>query len=262
VLQRKYDPAYWGETRQFEHQEEKQTAVSSEGTVDTDQDLLDRFVDDLCARLTQRRIRDKESVFRTLAFTSTLNLVLQANLDKAIKGLGPDLEPYHLGACGWCLREPKIIADFAEVVLDRFDRGLEGTNNWLKALAEVLRYREDATEAITSTLAEDLTKPLLRIFREQRLARNAHFIFRNAALGITYLLGRRRYDDSYLDPEGVLARAVKEEFKTAIKDSEKGHLVVMGGAIDLRAVLDTMIRYIDRRGPPIFNNLAGFVGSQ
>ena len=86
----------------------------------------------------------------------------------------------------------------------------------VKALSEILRYRDEATREIDSPLAYDLMDKALRTFVRQRDANNGNYIFRHSCLIIVYLLCRRAYDDEFLPPESPFAEHVKTEFRKAL----------------------------------------------
>ena len=119
----------------------------------------------------------------------------------------------------------------------------------------MLRYREDATRDMSSQLCEELTERILIVFDEEHANRNFKFLFRNSCLCIVYLLRRRAYDDDYLPPGSPLNDKVRTAFVLAKNDMRKGGI---GGAIRLDRALQTMIDYIDRKGPPLLAADTGF----
>ncbi len=230
------------------NEEATATAVSSDGEPPTGSSrTLDAFVEYLVEHVAPENRRPGSDKIRALTYTSTSNVAFQRFLMRRLKQDGTALERHHLAACGWCLWEPRKIASFAKM-LDRFLRDKPPSpNNWLKAFAEMLRYREDATCHIESELGEALTAQILDFFEHERLVRrNAKFLFRNSCLCIVYLLRRRAYDDDYLRPESELAERVKTVFSSAITDLKGRRLQAIGGTIRLGQALQTMIDYINR----------------
>ena len=112
----------------------------------------------------------------------------------------------------------------------------------------MLRYREDATRDMSSQLCEELTERILIVFEGEHASRNFQFLFRNSCLCIVYLLRRRAYDDDYLPPGSPLNDKVRAAFVSAKTDMKRAGI---GGAIRLDRALQTMIDYIDRKGPPL-----------
>ena len=129
------------------------------------------------------------------------------------------------------------------------DFSRERVNDWLKAFSEVLRFREDATRDVSSTLCAELSRHALEIVEEEHRFRKLLHRFRNAAVIIVYLLRRRAWDDDYLDPASPLAVEIKRSFELAIEDIRQGRAkTFQAGAVDVRAALRRMIDYIDRHG--------------
>lgn len=243
------------------HVGEDYTAVSSEGEVTapfpTIDPVLRNFVTTLVDSLgTDKRTRlgrIRGDVVRALACTSTSDerflTFLAARIASQIGRALPEFEDYELAAIGWCVRSAEDAARFALQLKKRMDHSRERSNDWLKALSELLRYRETATQEISSQLCLDLSRHALAVFEAQRQARNLHFLFRNSALIIVYLLRRRAWDDDYLDPESTLALEIKNAFNVAIDDIAQGRAeTFQGGTVDIRAALRRMIDYIDRHG--------------
>jgi hypothetical protein len=123
-------------------------------------------------------------------------------------------------------------------------------NNWLRALSEVIKYRDGATQAITGDLCLALTKHLLDIFDASfNPADNFQpMVFRHSCVAVVYLLRRRVYENNYFDPEHPLARRAKKLFSLAQASDRKGLIRIPGGMVDLQKELQTLIDYIDRRG--------------
>ncbi len=235
-------------------EEKTANAVSSDGNPPSGESQeLDRFVDHVLHRLAvSSGLALKEHV-RALAYAWTSRTEFQNYLDKRIQQPFITLEPHELEACGRCLHTPERIAHFANAVATFLSRADSGPNNWLKAFARMLRYRKCATRDIESSLCETLTRQILDVFEQQRTTGSAQYIFTNSSLCIVYLLRRREYDDEYLHPTTALAIQVRESFERAIADLRAHRLRVIGGSIRLDQVLHTMIKYINRQGPPLLS---------
>ncbi len=125
-------------------------------------------------------------------------------------------------ACGHCLRNPKNIRTF---VLNQINRCSQAGATDLKPISQVLRYRVDATEAITQDEANDVISKCLAIFRNE-MANSAgrSFAFRWSSLIIVYMLRRRCYDTEFLPPESDLAVKAKGLFTEAIQRYEQKRL--------------------------------------
>jgi hypothetical protein len=119
---------------------------------------------------------------------------------------------------------------------------------WWKALAELLRFRGDATQAIESVDCLKLLKDAGAIFRIERLRGNGNEMFKTVCMVIVYMLRRRAFDDEFLPPESDIAEWIKGEFRNAKLDVRAGRLSLMGGSVDLQEQLQLIIDYIDKRG--------------
>lgn len=238
--------------------EARATAVSSDGTVPGDDSvILDDYVCRVLDLLESSGARVPGDVIRALAYTSTGHLRLQQWLETRIRKAGTGLSQQELAACGWCLRHTESIAALADIFATRLERDSTGHNNWLKAMAEILRYREDASRNIDTLVCERLISGLCSVFEQQLTQRNTQILFRNSALCIVYLLRRRAYDDAFLSPEAKLTQRVKNLFSEAIEMIRSGSTRTIGGSINLDRALQTMIDYIDRKGPALLST-SGF----
>jgi hypothetical protein len=224
------------------------TAIGSDGIPLNNQSILDQFVRVACESLKSSSDYElDEAIVRTVSYTSTNHPAFIKHIVSKLREKRGASSQEVVTACGWCLRDPEHISLFAEVVLQRSVIAT-GNHYWWKALSEILRYREDATRLISSSVAEQLTQEALRLFTQQRLAGRGQMIFRCVCLVIVYLLRRRAFDDHYLEPEGQLASEVKGEFQVAIRAARSGKLRLVGGTVNLAEQLQIMIDYIDRKG--------------
>ena len=180
------------------------TAVASDGTTPDASGLLARFVERAASLLAAHQRRGSQSsdkLVRALGYTSTDDPRLLDYLMGRIENFGADLPDYDLVASGNCLRSPAAIERFARAFTARMRRSTVGTNDWLKALAAILRYRSEATEQISSPVCMEVTRYALEVFKSELESANANYRFRNACLIIVYLLRRRAFDEGYLDPD-------------------------------------------------------------
>ncbi len=150
-------------------------------------------------------------------------------------------------AAGKCLRTPGHISSFATSFLYQLRCG-RAKLPWWKALAELLRFRGDATQLISSDDCTEIIRGAGNVFHQERMRRSGREVFRTVCMVIVYTLRRRAFDDTFLPPESELANWVKEEFRQARADSKSGKLRLMGGAVNLPAQLQLIIDYVDRKG--------------
>ncbi len=229
-------------------QEASGTAVSSEGfSPDGPSQLLDQFIELLVGKIGTS-LRPPELFVRAIAYSSTSSPAWATFLRHQITSQRTGLNADSLKACGWCLREPLDIAAFSEIMELSCKQGLSGPNLWLRAFAEMLRYREAATYGIPTDRCERLTEYILKIFRQQCADRNAHYIFRNSCMCIVYLLRRRAYDDDFLALDSDLHHRVKDAFESALADVRTKRLRPMGGIVNLESELRKIIDFIDKVG--------------
>ena len=149
-------------------------------------------------------------------------------------------------AAGKCLRLSHDVSIFANAMLHTSVG--EKKLTWWKALAELLRFRDSATQCISSEDCLSLVELALEKFRRERERSMGKEVFRQMCLSIVYLLRRRAFDDTFLEPESDLALEVKSEFQMARKAAKNGSLRMIGGSIDLPQQLQLIIDYVDRKG--------------
>ncbi|MBL8872649.1 MAG: hypothetical protein JNK90_22920 [Planctomycetaceae bacterium] len=150
-------------------------------------------------------------------------------------------------AAGKCFRNPDHIVVFVDAFLSDHRKGASG-NAWWKALSEILRFRSNATQNISSEKCLTLMNIAGKQFEMQRRAGGGGEYFRLVCLVIVYLLRRRAFDDTFLDPDGDTAIWIKNQFRQARADVKAGKLTLMGGSIDLSQQLQLIIDYVDRKG--------------
>lgn len=223
--------------------------------------LFNAHLRDLVEKLVARLPRPAETnlseldtqVVRVLGYTSTDHPAFLGYLEQAIRRQGTQMPREVIASCGWCLREPQMIAQFAELLATMFGRDGNLKNDWMKAFSEMLRFRDNATECLQPEHAAFLCEGFCDIFQKERQGGKAAFRFRNSCLTIVYLLRLRAYHNDFLDPESALARRIKKEFMLSIEAIRDGSLPHIGGAIQLDAALTRLVEYIDRRGRGIID---------
>ena len=231
--------------------ERNATLIDSEGSISHPTDLVDEFVDRLVTALPEVGAELHTQIVFALAPTSTGDRRFLKWLHQQIKSSGSRLSRECLLACGWCLRDSKAIADYAQVMAIRLNRSLDGVKDWLKAFEEMLRYREDALEFVEDGLCLKIAEELLEVFRQERLDRNLKFIARSAAQGIGFLLRRRRYSPGFLPGTSELAVEIDAEFRKAIDAIRRGRIEPIGGTINLRRELERFRRLVSEEGVSI-----------
>lgn len=150
-------------------------------------------------------------------------------------------------AAGKCFRDPDHIAAFVATFLSDYHR-FASNNAWWKALSEILRFRGNATQNISSDRCLKLMQIAGKQFEMLRRGGSGGEYFRLVCLVIVYTLRRRAYDDTFLDPEGEIAIWIKKQFREARADVKSGRLSLMGGSVDLSQQLQLIIDYVDRKG--------------
>ncbi len=231
---------------------EHATAVSSEGELHPDapgRGMLAKLVKRLDGIIGQPRYEEAQSLtIRILGSCSAGTPRLMKVLRKCLAWPGT-IEQHHLWAFGNCLREPDDVRTFGHAMLKNLasDRP-RAPNGWMRAMCRILQYRDWAAERLESDLCIDLSRQCLVFMRAQVADGAARYLYRHASLCIVYILRRRRFDDSYMDPESQLAKQIKQTFRAAIREFKARRLRAIGGFVDLPHVTQMMIDYIDRRG--------------
>jgi hypothetical protein len=150
-------------------------------------------------------------------------------------------------ASGKCLRSPEEVSKFATAMIYQLACG-RAKIVWWKALAELLRFRGDATQKIESADCLKLLNNAGAIFQTERRRGTGKQLFRTVCMAMVYMLRRRAFDDDFLPPESDNAEWIKAEFRDAKLDVRAGRLSLMGGAVDLQEQLQLIIDYIDKQG--------------
>jgi hypothetical protein len=153
----------------------------------------------------------------------------------------------HVIAAGKCLRKPAHIAIFVqEFIRRKLIGGI--TQPWWRALSELLRFRGNALQEVSSDDCMTLLEMAIDVFSMEQKTGYGRELFRLPCLVIVYALRRRAFDDTFLDPESKLARYIKGQFLEARMAAVSGRLTLMGGSINLPEQLQLIIDYIDRKG--------------
>ena len=243
-------------------------AVGSDGRVDDDQELLDRTIDQLCARLKwDKEPREASHIIRCLAYASADRPAYANSLIHKLSEIMGRVTPGQAGArrtqrslkqavllgCGHCLRTPEHTKILARHLVAHFESGPKDSLYWLQSLESVLRYRKDASryfDAKDCTAILEICRTLLQgeLNRANDNQNPRRLIFKHAALVVAFLLRRRAFDPDFLDPASSLAQEIKKTCVQVIEAHEQGRFPIIGGAIDVRKALQQIIDYIDRRG--------------
>lgn len=224
------------------------TAFSSDGLLDEGPSHLQRQLEKRLIESLTETVLKPEVVVRALAYSSSDERSWLRFLDKLITTQKTGMDQDSLRACGWCLRDPRSIAKFSEVLERFFHMKLTAPNNWLRSFAEMLRYREDATRDIPTERCERLTEHFLKVFRQQCQDRNPAYLFRNSSMCMVYLLRRRAYDDNFLAKGSDLYNRVRCAFLAALRDVRSKKLRPIGGLIKLEDELKKILKFIKRAG--------------
>jgi hypothetical protein len=153
-------------------------------------------------------------------------------------------------AFGNCLRTSEDIALYARKMANEFaTESPRAPLNWMRALCQMLRYREDAAENIPSGVCGRLAWHCYLVAREQVVEeRAAKYLYRFGTLSVAFLLRRRRYDDGYMNPNHVRSREIKKFLSATIERMRRRRIAVLRGVVDPVYVTGMIIDYIDRKG--------------
>ena len=109
-------------------------------------------------------------------------------------------------------------------------------------------YRKHALRHTSSAICEELFAEALTRLKRQVVERSIRLGGRAALQCMAYLLRRRAFDDAFLPEDSTASREAKALLHYASKEIRAGRLGVMGGTVDVPAVMRTIVNYIDRRG--------------
>ena len=211
---------------------------------------LASLVERLLHRLQRARHGDREwrSLVRVLGYTATPSPAFEDYLVARLRAERHNAKPEIVRACGWCLRSPDAVHLFVDTLLTRLELRVGGPTDWLRALSQMLRFREDATREVPTADATRLCTFLRDVFNAEVETGKGNETFRVTCLSVVYLLRRRAFDDQFLSPEEPLAIQLKTAFQRAVVLHAQRKLTLRGGTIDLAQELARLIDYVDRRG--------------
>ena len=242
-------PSLQGLDREHDQDGIEMRAVSSDCSVQTDQDILERLVDKLIAKLP-KNCTDSDSFRQTLkvlAYVSASRPQLDTLLIRTLDRYRGQTPTSILIAAGHCLRQPQDIATFVKTLEERLSDRPQGMYWWFSSLANMLRYRIDALAQIDTSTCNNLAVAALDVFVVGQHHGRPSNKSMCMAMVIAYLLRRRRHDSDFMDPDSPFAGRIKTAFLTAKKalDGAGGH-----GTVGRRygRLLQLMIDYIDRQG--------------
>jgi len=113
------------------------------------------------------------------------------------------VHPSILGAAGNSLTSSHQFKLLISAAHRRFEMSTEGINNWLRALRNIIQYRETALHpqaADRKTIAR-IAAVVTETIRSQVSQRNFEILFGNSLRITIFLLKRRRYDPDFLTPD-------------------------------------------------------------
>lgn len=226
------------------------TAIGSDFKAPFDQESLNFLSGSLlklwraCKHLNSPSV---STVVRALGYISVENEEFDDWLAANLRNSFRDRQAV-LHTSGLAMRSPANVATLFDFVFFPSGRLASPGANELKAISQILRYRTDATQKISSRKCEQVIQSCLGIFERGMDRGGGGYPFRWASLIVVYMLRRRMFDLDFLDPEQELATKAKELFRTAIDRHKQRRLRPMGGSVDLPAALQQMINYIDRKG--------------
>lgn len=226
------------------------TAVSSDSKVPFGQESLELLKTSLLAVWKIGRKSNStviSTVIRALGYVSVDDREFEDWLAENFRNRFHDPQCV-LHTSGLTMRSPFNIAKLVDFVFFENYQLKSPSANELKAISQVLRYRNDATKEICSRNSEQIIRTCLRIFKRGMEKGGGSYPFRWASLIVVYMLRRRMFEVDFLDPENELAMSAKELFRTAIELYQQRRLRPLGGSVDLPAALEQMINYIDRKG--------------
>ncbi|QDT04237.1 hypothetical protein K227x_26270 [Rubripirellula lacrimiformis] len=223
------------------------TAIGSNGRPpDDDMDTLRKIVDG-CLTVIHRPNVDnflRETALRCIAYTSFTSPELESFIDKRLVtgSLSDDAE---LRVVGNCLRSPETIARFLENC-DRHRNSIELNPHQTRAIAELTSYRAEALRYVSETTASNIFRSVTRAFENSNSYGGIDFRYRT--MSVAFMLRRRIFDESFVPNDSDAAIRVKEKCIHVLDGIHSQRINVMGGSVNLPAVMRQLIKYIDRKG--------------
>jgi len=145
-----------------------------------------------------------------------------------------------LGAMGLSFAENHDISWFLETLRLRFEHSIEKPNNWLRALRNILRFRQ--TALCLKNLEKDdvysIASNVVKIAEIEARSGNFERKFQNALWSILFLLKRRRYDPNFLSLDEPLTGRSRQVVDQAARRA-KGPLI--------REAANLILEVIDQR---------------
>jgi hypothetical protein len=221
------------------------TAIGSDGFVSTYGAQLDQLVAGAFSLIKSRDLDRTKNAKRLIAYTSTASPLIQEYLISHSRVLPERDEDCRM--IGNCLRDPIGICDF----LMACQPGRLTTHH-IRTIAELACYRATAMELIATDRLNEIYESIAEEFRSYSRYSNLNLHFRYLTLCVAFLLRRRIFDDTFVPPSSKLAAMVKQTCLNVIQGYENGTIHVMGGAVDLPAVMRQLIKYVDREGQGAF----------
>jgi hypothetical protein len=226
------------------------TAVGSERDVGVHQEMLDLLESGLW-RIFNKEDERRETATRALAYMSSDREPLLMHLGHVVATRRIYADP-ECRLVGNCLRSPHAIADYLSALSRGGVSGPEISPGNVRTIAELCCYRSQALQSVTSESLSLLYEMILIDFENVSRSSHLRLDFRNLTLAMAFLLRRRVFDDSFVPPDSELAERAKTVCANVIDRARRGRVYVMGGSVDLPAVMKQLIDYVDRRGQGAF----------
>jgi len=112
----------------------------------------------------------------------------------------------HLTAIGHAFERESDLSLVFAAALARFIWTMDRTNNWLRALRNIVRYRQHALHpsVVPRKILDELTALVVQKLEEQINDGNFHKLFDNCHTILTFLLKRRRYEPDFPSRSGQI----------------------------------------------------------
>ena len=221
------------------------TAIGSDGAVNSFHQELSELIVGAAGLLVSRDHDLKENATRMIAYTSTDAEVVPVHIQSWGRS-GPQKDE-QFRMVGNCLRNP--------VMIESFLLGCEPSRlstNHVRTIAELASYRSNALESINSRHLEALYEAIAVDFSRNAGYSNLGLHFRYLTMCAAFLLRRRIFDDAFLPPDGPIAERIKQTCLDVIERNKKGRVNIMGGSVDVPAIMQQLINYVDREGHGAF----------
>lgn len=225
--------------------------------------LVSNVTEQLAALLSHRSESVRSLATVVLGYASSSHPMLIESLRKSLAQPGVDLQQESIIAMGNCFREPDDIA----AALGRFARELRmemAADDRIRAIAQMCRYRVDALASLSSDQCERLLIVLHQSIEAKYMEASEHwrqhkrpkrlaFIFRESCRSVLFVLRRRRYDESFLNPSGPIAQGLKEVFRKIDRDTKLEKMEFMTGQVNQADTFNQISKHIDWKGSGVVN---------